>query len=144
MSRRAGRNAKVVLGIGTAGQTVVGMGNWTLDGYNVDLIDVTAFGDDDKAFDLGFGDAGTLTFNGNFDPDDSVGQQLLESYGRNKVYLTSLFLFIDSVSCYAPDITNDATYAYALVTKSRSIVMDATNVGKISFTAKLSGHWVLV
>jgi hypothetical protein len=142
MSRRAGRNAKVMMGGTTS--VVVGMGNWTLDGYNVDLIDVTAFGDDDKGFDLGFGDAGTLTFNGNFDPEDSQGQMLLESCGRNKTKVTDLYLYIDSVSSYQPDVTGDVTNAYALITKSRSVVMDATNVGKVSFTAKLSGVWVLV
>jgi len=140
MSRRAGRNAKVMLGT----SIVVGMGNWTMDGYNVDLIDVTAFGDTDKVFDLGFGDAGTLTFNGNFDPDDAEGQMLLESYGRNKDQITDLYLHIDSASFYMADITSDVSNAYALITKSRSVVMDATNVGKVSFTAKLSGRWVLV
>jgi hypothetical protein len=141
MSRRAGRNASVKIGT----SIVAGMGNWTLDGYNVDLIDVTAFGNVDKVFDLGFGDAGTLTFNGNYDPDDPAGQQLLESYGSNKEELTDLFLYVDLTSYYTADMTTSSgPNNYALITKSRSIVMDATNVGKISFTAKLSGVWVLV
>jgi len=141
MSRRAGRNAKVMMGT----SLIVGMGNWTLDGYNVDLIDVTAFGNRDKVFDLGFGDAGTLTFNGNFDPDDALGQMALEAAGSNKEQVTDLFLYISVSQYYTADMTTSSgPNNYALITKSRSVVMDATNVGKVSFTAKLSGVWVLV
>ncbi len=138
MSRRAGRDASVKIG----SNLVAGMGNWTMDGYTVDLIDCTAFGDEDKVFDLGFGDAGTLTFSGNYDPDDATGQMLLETYGRSKGHITSLYLYIDNTSAYKADLTQDSS-AYAIITKYRNVTMDATGVGKVSFTAKLSGRWSL-
>ena len=139
MARRAGRNASVKLGSATVSQ----MGNWTMDGYVVDLIDCTSFGDQDKVFDLGFGDAGTMTFQGNYDPDDTTGQNALTLAGGSKSHLTNLFLYIDSVSCWCANLTADSS-AYAILTKVRNVTMDATGVGKVSFTAKLSGKWSLV
>lgn len=135
---KVGKAAKVTLGT----YMVSEMGNWTLDGITVDLLDATSFGDEFKEYVLGIGDYGTVSFSGFYDMSDTNGQVVLESAHRNKSRISNIRFYIDNTSYYTPDVTS-VTDAGILMQTIR-ISFEKYGIGSIDFTAKCSGPWKLV
>ena len=119
MSYKIGRKGKVALG----SDIISEMGNWVLDGFSVDLLEITAFGDEVKRFDYGLADAGGVSFNGNYDPTDASGQDALNSYCENQIPVTDLRFYVDETSYFAPDLTADSSSAI-IITKCKNITFD--------------------
>jgi hypothetical protein len=116
--------------------TIAEMGSYTLSGYTVDTIDVTAFGDSAKDFIPSMIDPGEITISGNYDPTDTNGQVALEAaVEAGTEYTTDQFKIYLDGSIY---LTID-TGGTIIWTKSKAISMDKAGVGTVEFTGKLSG-----
>lgn len=132
MASKSGFAAKVAMGT----YTIAGMGTWSMDGLSRETIEDTAFGDTVKKYVFGFMDGGSLSFDGNYDPDNSTGQAILNSACINASVLGpgSIRLYIDNTSYWTI-----ASGGQLLVTKANAVTMEKSGLGKISFTAKVSG-----
>lgn len=138
MGFKAGNNAKVTLG----SDTVVGMGNWKLNGITVDQLESTAFGDTAKQYMTGLVDYGTVEFGGLYDPADTTGQNVLVAAMLANTKVTNIRLYVDATSYWAPNIT--AVSAAGMYVTSVPIGFDKSGLGTISFSGKCTGPWVLV
>jgi len=136
MSVRVGRNAKVVLGT----YTVAKMSSWRLEGITTDLLETTGFGDDPKQYEFGLSDYGVVAVNGYYDPDDTVGQNMLRSANINQSKITDLKLYVDNTTYWTPDVTTLS--AAGVLVQSWAIAMDHAGVGTIEFSGKMTGPMV--
>jgi hypothetical protein len=132
MASKSGFAASVKFGT----YTIAGMGTWTMDGVTRETIEDTAFGDSIKKYVFGFMDGGSLSFDGNYDPDDANGQAALNAACINASLLgpDSIKLYIDNTSYWGV-----GTSGNLLVTKANAVTMEKSGLGKISFSAKVSG-----
>jgi hypothetical protein len=142
MATLSGRYAKVTLG----STTVVGLGNWNMEGVSQDQIDTTAFGSVWKTYAAGMSDGGQITFNGYYDSTDTNGQEILISANRNATLMSNhtygLRFYIDNTSYYCVCTTSPAAGSYIIVT-NYSITHDKSDVARVNFTAKVSGAMTL-
>jgi hypothetical protein len=138
MAFKAGNAAKVTLGA----NTVVGMGNWKLNGITVDLLETTSFGDTAKQFITGLLDYGTVSFGGLYDPADTTGQTLLVSAMLNNSKINNIRLYVDSASYWTPNVTSVS--AAGMMVQNVPIGIDKSGLGTIEFSGKCTGPWVLV
>ena len=144
-----GKDGKVTLG----GNTIVGMGTWSLDGIVTEEFDASAFGDTWKEYLYGMKDGGSVSFNGHFEPTDTTGQQALQQANLYNSALTNLRLYINNTSYFVPCSTA-VYFSPALTTVAPTpagcsvtitainIGMDKSGLGTISFTGKVSGVMV--
>ena len=141
MSFKTGSNAKVTLGTGT----VVGMGNWKMDGIATDLLESTSFGDTAKQFMTGLLDYGNVTFGGLYDPADVTGQDILQSANINNSMIGNIRLYVDSTSYWTPNktVASGGLSAAGMYVQSFSIGMDKSGLGTIEFSGKATGPWCL-
>lgn len=150
MSLRSGKPCVVKLGT----DTVVGIGNWSIDGITADQMDTSALGDNWKTFEFGMKDGGQVTFAGMCDPDDTTGQDVLKAANLNNTDITNLRLYVDDTSYFEPCQTagyftpdnptgNDTPVSLVNVT-SYNVSADKAGMLQTSFTCKVSGVMVLV
>lgn len=138
MAFKVGNAAKVTLG----SATVVGMGNWKLNGLTIDLLESTAFGDTAKQFLAGLLDYGTVSFGGLYDPADTAGQNVLVAAMLAGTKVTNIRLYVDASSYWTPNIT--AVSAAGFLVQSVPIGIDKSGLATIEFSGKCTGPWVLV
>jgi len=139
MANKLGRWAKVTLG----SNTVAGLGNWSVEGIAVDQIETTSFGSVWKTFESGMLDGGTMSFSGNFDPDDTSGQEMLRAANLGATHLTSMRFYVDSTSYFEADQTSISPKSFILIT-SWNINVDKAGVAQTTFSGKISGGLRLV
>ena len=136
----AAKKAKVTLGI----RKIVGIGNWSLPGFTTEMIDDIEFEDQFTHVEPGIGSYGTLTFNGNYDPTDHHGQAELYTAWKNKTKITDIRLYLkDSEQYWTPDLAADAESGVYIETFG-AITFDKADLGKIDFTARVTGLLKLV
>jgi hypothetical protein len=139
MSVKVGKIGSVKLGT----YDIAEMGVWSLSGMTNEMLEHSKFGDEEKEFEFGIADYGTISFNGHFDMSDTNGQKLLESAHMNKSKITNdLKFYIDNTSYYTVDVTNNSASAFLMQTIT--IGFDKSGIGTISFQVKVSGKLVLV
>lgn len=138
MAVKIGRLASVQL----LGVVIAEIGSYTLSGYTVDTIDVTAFCDSAKDFIPSMIDPGEITISGNYDPDDTTGQMALEAaveagteYGPGDIRFYLDGACVVGVGSYLTPKTGGVI----IWTKSKAISNSAAGVATIEFTGKLSG-----
>lgn len=139
MSVKLGFRGAVKLGT----YTVAEIGNWKMSGYTREAIDTSHFGSEEKTFEFGIADGGTLTFSGSFDPADANGQAMLESACKNASKLTNIRLYVDNTSYFTPDVTGNSV-SCVLITKCLSVDFASNGIGKIDFEGRISGRMALV
>ena len=139
MSVKLGRWGKVTVG----SVTVAGLGNWSIEGISVDQIETSAFGSVWKTFEAGMLDGGTLSFSGNFDPDDVSGQELLRDANLNATHMTSMRFYVDSTSYFEADQTSVSPKSYVVIT-SWNVSTDKSGVAQTTFSGKVSGRMRLI
>lgn len=141
MAFKAGNKAKCTLGA----STIVGMGNWKLDGISVDLLETTSFGDTAKQFITGLLDYGNVTFGGLYDPSDTTGQQVLVSANINNSQVGNIRLYIDSANYWTPNktVASGGLSAAGMYVQSVAIGIDKSGLGTIDFSGKATGPWCL-
>jgi len=132
MASVGGRLAKVMYG----SVLVAGMGTWSMSGFIPDILEDTAFNDTVKKYlNAGIADAGTVSFSGNYDPDDTNGQRLLDSLSTTTAGLTNLYFY---------ETTNRfwrvAAGGTIIMTKFNSITMAKNALGTISFEGRISAQ----
>ena len=142
MAVKIGKIVKVTCGTSGASGTysVAEMGTYTLSGFTRDALDSTSFGDDVKEYTFGVGDAGEISFSGNYDPTDASGQEYLNSHCSNGSTLVSgqIRFYLDSTSYLT---VGGGTI---LITKCQAIAFDKAGIGTIDFTGKISGAKMIV
>jgi len=133
-----GHNAKVTLGA----DIVAGMGNWKLEGIQVDMLESTAFGDTAKQYVTGLLDYGSVSFGGLYDIADTTGQKTLISAMQNNSKIGNIRLYVNSASYWTPNVT--AVSAAGFYVGSCPIGFDKSGLGTIEFSGKCTGPWLLV
>ncbi len=150
MSLRSGKDCVVKIGA----DTVVGIGQWSIDGITADMMDTSALGDNWKSFEFGMKDGGQVTFSGLCDPDDTTGQDVLRSANLNNTDITNLRLYVDNTSYFEPcqttgyftpaSTSGNDTPASLVNVVSYNVSADKAGMLQTSFTCKVSGVMVLV
>lgn len=117
------------------GSTVIaGMGTWSMSGFVPEVAEDTAFGDTVKKWkQAGIGDAGEVSFSGNYDPADTNGQVALNALANTDSELTNLY-FYESTSVFWRIAAGGAI----VITKFNAITMAKNALGTIDFTGKVS------
>jgi hypothetical protein len=147
---KLGKDCKVSLGA----NKILGIGNWSQDGLTRAEIDDTEFGDQRTEWCFGIIDGGTISFAGNYKPDDTTGQvALIEAFDANSD-ITDMRLYIDNTSYYEPcqttgylhpgKTTGANTVISHVTLTAQPINVDKGALAQISFTARVSGSMVLV
>ncbi len=132
MAVKVAKIAKVMLGE----YVVAEMGIYTMSGFAREALDSSAFQDDVKPYVFGVGDAGEITFSGNYDATDSNGQTIIEAACSNASLFPNdaLRFYVDSTSYWRVATNNNL-----LITKCKAIAFDKAGIGTTEFTAKVSG-----
>jgi len=137
MAAKVGKDCAVKLGT----VKTVGLGTWAMTGIDADSLEDTEFGDDYKTYTVGLNESGQITFSGYYDPTDATGQISIRDYWRAGTAVTSLRLFVDSVSYWTPTTTNPLSHVNFT---SWDINADKSGLVQASFTAKVSGKMELL
>lgn len=140
-----GKDGKVTL----SSDSVVGMGTWTVNLGSVDEFDASEFGDDWELLVYGMRRGGNVTFNGNFYPADTTGQNAAMQAFVEGTDLTDLRFYWNSTSYWRPNRTEGyfnpqlTTGAGTPVSTCRitacEINDDKSGLATINFTARISG-----
>lgn len=130
MSSIGGRLAKIMYG----STVVAGIGTWSMSGFVPDIQEDTAFGDTVKTWvRAGIDDAGTVSFDGFYDPADTNGQVALNALATNTSGLTNLY-FYESTSVF----WRVGTGGTILLDKFNVVNMSKNGLATISFSGKVS------
>lgn len=78
-------------------------------------------------------DAGTLEFNGNYDPNDTTGQQALATVCKAGTHLTDLYLYANTSTFWRV-----GSGGYIVVTKAEAVTLPRNGFGTISFSGDVS------
>jgi hypothetical protein len=115
--------------------TIAEMKEWSLSGFEMGTLDTTAFGTKIKTFiPDGSGDPGTISFSGNYDPADTVGQKVIADLCEAGTAITEIYLYINDT-----DYWQVGTDGKIIVTKANAITLPRNGLGTISFEGKVSG-----
>ena len=117
---------------------VANMVSWSMSGFNLPVTSApTAFGDTGtKVYEVAeLGEAGTIEFNGNYDPADSTGQQALNTVCKAGTHLMNLYLYANTSTFWRV-----ASGGYIIVTKSNAVTLPRNNFGTISFSGQVSSQ----
>jgi len=132
MGKISGVNGKVMYG----SVVVANMVSWSMSGFTLPVTSApTAFGDTGtKVYEVAeLGEAGTIEFNGNYDPTDTAGQLALSAVCQLGTHLTNLYLYADAVTYWTVEAGG-----YFIVTKADAVTLPRNNFGTISFSAQVS------
>ncbi len=130
MASIGGRLAKVVYGA----NTIAGIGTWSMSGYVPDIAEDSAFGDKVKKWKrAGIDDAGSVSFEGLYDPDDTNGQVTLNALATSTDGLTNLY-FYESTNVF----WRVGTGGSILLDKFKVIGMSKSGLATVSFSGKVS------
>jgi len=131
MSVKNGRYAKV-----TINDVIVSeMGQYSLSGFNRDVLEHTSFGDVMKKFIAGHVDGGEISLSGYYDVT-SASQRALEAACEAGTIFTpgQIKIYIDANYYFTSD-TNGTMF----VTKANSVGMDKYGIGTTEYTIKVCG-----
>lgn len=128
----SGKNGKVMYGSVVVAEQV----SWSMSGFSMPVTSApTAFGDTGaKVYEIAeLGEAGTIEFNGNYDPSDTAGQQALAKVCEAGTQLTNLYLYANTSTFWRV-----ASGGYIIVTKANAVSLPRNNFGTISFSGQVS------
>jgi len=134
MGKISGVNGKVMYG----SVVVANMVSWSMSGFSLPVTAApTAFGDTGtKVYEVAeLGEAGTIEFNGNYDPADTGGQIVLNTLCQAGNHLTNLYLYANTSTFWRV-----ASGGYIIVTKANAITLPRNNFGTISFSGQVSSQ----
>jgi hypothetical protein len=134
VSKISGVNGRVMYG----SVTVANMVSWSMSGFTMPVTSApTAFGDTGtKVYEVAeLGEAGTIEFNGNYDPADAAGQIALGAVTQTGAHLTNLYLYVNTNTYWAV-----GAGGYIIVTKGNAVTLPRNNFGTISFSGQVSSQ----
>ena len=126
-----GKGGKVMYGSVVVAEQV----SWSMSGVTMPTTKApTAFGDTGMAVKeiTDLPDAGTLDFNGNWDPSNAT-QKALHTACAAGTHLTNLYLYANTSTFWRV-----GTGGYIIVTKSQAITLPRNNFGTIAFSGDIS------
>ena len=127
----SGKNGKVMYGSVVVAEQV----SWSMSGVSSATVKApTAFQDTGFAVKevTDLPDAGTLEFNGNWDPSDASAASL-HTACANGTHLTNLYLYANTSTFWRV-----GEGGYIIVTKSQAVTLPRNNFGTISFAGDIS------
>lgn len=136
MAKISGVNGSVMYGSVVVANQVT----WSMSGISQTTTTApTAFGDTGakvkEVTDLP--DAGTLEFNGNYDPADASGQRVLSELAKLGSHVSNLYLYVNSATWWEV-----GTGGYMIVTKADAVTLPRNAFGTISFSADISSAFM--
>ena len=137
MAALSGKAGKVMYG----SVVVAEITEWSTAGFKMELIKKDpAFGDTGAAeyIALQLGDAGTVSFSGNYDPADTTGQAVLTAVAKTGVGITNLYLYEDATHYW----TVDSGGEIFVISGGEPTTMPRSGIGKVTFTAQISGAYL--
>ena len=137
MGAQVGRACKIEY----LGNSIVGMGTWTISGVDIDTLEDTEFADTYKTYLVGLRESGTIAFNGFYDPTDATGQTLLRTAWGVGTSITNIKLYVNALSYWIPATTAPTSSVYIT---SWDVSADKSGLVACSFTAKISGKMELL
>ena len=78
-------------------------------------------------------DAGSIEFNGNYDPSDTNGQTALNAVCQVGTHLTNLYLYVNTSTFWRV-----GSGGYIIVTKGKAVTLPRNAFGTISFAGDVS------
>ena len=154
MAVMEGRNGKVTVDTTVGKKKLVAeMGNWSISGWQRDLIEVSAFQDVAKRFAIGLLDPGQVTFSGYYDPSNSSGQgKLIAAFtsGKKISNSTTVGKACRKLRLWGSDDTSLSNYGFwsvigssgAFYITSMELGQEKSGVGSLSITAKVSSGYL--
>ena len=142
MAATGGRKARVMY----VGYTIANLEEFSLGGVEVDLQETTSFGDTVKTYiRAGIDGAGTVSFRGNYDPDDTNGQVAINALQAVASGFTNLY-FYDQYGAGAAGTTYSfwrvGSGGEIFITKFNAVTMSKNGIGKCEFTGQVSGAFM--
>lgn len=131
MAKISGVNGKVMYG----SVVVAEMVSWSMSGSSIPTTSaMTPFGGTGTKVKevTELPDAGTIEFNGNWDPTNAVQKSLHEAC-KAGTHLTNLYLYANTSTFWRV-----GTGGYIIVTKANAITLPRTGFGTISFAGDVS------
>lgn len=154
MSVTEGRKGKVQVRLCTTGaigsscrHTVAEMGNWSITGWQRDLMEVSAFQDTAKRYVIGLMDAGGVTFGGYYDPSSTEQTKLIAAFTSGKYVGDSTAVGVPGqLRFFANSDTTLTNYGFWSCTGSNGkfyitnceSAQDKSGVGTFNMTVKVS------
>lgn len=137
MAKLSGKAGKVMYGSVVLAEIT----EWSASGFKMELVKKDpAFGDTGAAtyVALQLGDAGTISFSGNYDPADTTGQAALATVAKSGLGITNLYLYETATAFWRVAAGGEifVTSGYEPTTMPRS------GIGKVAFEAQVSGAYL--
>ena len=132
MAKISGKAGYVMYG----GNTIAELTEWAITGVSMAVIKKDpAFADTvvEKIAD-GVVEPGTISFRGNYDPDDSTGQALLSTACQAGVGIYNLYLYAAAATWW-----HVGTGGTIIVTKADSVTLPRSGMGVIDFAGEVEG-----
>ena len=131
MAKISGKGGKVMYGSVVVANVV----DWSMSGFSMGVIKKDpAFGDTITEYvSDGTGDPGTISFSGNYDPNDAAGQAAIKPVVAAGNGLTNLYLYANTSTFWRV-----ASGGEIIVTKANAITLPRSGMGKISFEGQVS------
>lgn len=126
-----GKGGKVLYGSNVVAEQV----SWSMSGVSSPTVKApTAFQDTGTAVKevADLPDAGTLDFNGNWDPSNAI-QKSLHTACAAGTHLTNLYLYANTSTFWRV-----GSGGYIIVTKSQAVTLPRNNFGTIAFSGDIS------
>ena len=132
----SGVNGKVMYGSVVVAEQV----SWSMSGITQPTTSApTAFGDTGakvkEVTDLP--DAGTMDWNGNYDPSDSAGQLALDTVCQEGTHLTNLYLYANTSTFWRV-----GTGGYIIVSKAGARTLPRNGFGTVAFAGDISSAFM--
>jgi len=132
VSKISGKGGKVMYG----SVTVANLTEWSMSGLSMGVIKKEpAFADTvvEKVAD-GVQEPGTISFKGNYDPNDTNGQIALKAVLQAGTGITNLYLYVNTSTFWR--VGSGGTI---IVTKCNAITLPRSGMGTIDFAAEVEG-----
>jgi len=138
----SGRTGRVMYGA----NTIANIDNFMIGGTKISLQGYAGFEDTVKKFvRVDADDPGTISFSGNYDPNDTNGQIAINALKSVKSGLTNLY-FYDQYGAGAAGTTYSfwrvASGGEILIDTFNAVTMSKNDIGKTNFTGHVSGAYM--
>jgi len=137
MAALSGKAGKVMYG----SVVVAEITEWSMSGFKMELVKKDPdFGETGAATYIGLnmGDAGTISFSGNYDPADTTGQIALTTMAKTGLGCTNLYLY-ETVTKFWRVASGGSIFVTG---GGEPTTLPRSGIGKVAFTAQVSGAFM--
>lgn len=137
MSKLSGKSGKVMYGSVVLAEIT----EWSASGFKMELVKADpAFGDTGAAdyIALQLGDAGTISFSGNYDPADLTGQAALMTVAKTGLGITNLYLYETATAYWRVGAGGEIFVTGG----GEPTTMPRNGIGKVKYDAQISGAYL--